>query len=180
MAWQLAMVAASTALSVYGSAQQARGAAEAARARAIANAQTAKNLRTEAAGRRLINLERLDRANSSIIASAGARGVQVDSASNLAQIAGNKVRHELDNLSIDLSTEQRIANLWADSDAAYRKAQLTAQAAGISAFQSMLNAGATAVGSYKAANAGQQVTKTGSYTDGYQGADRYDLSWSDS
>ena len=170
MAWQVALAAASTGLSIYGNVKQAQSAAESARARAISNAQTAKNLRTEAQGRRLINLERLVRANSAIVAGASARGIQIDSASNLAQISGNRARKELDNLAIDATTEQRIANLWADSDAAYRKAQLQAQTAGVSAFTSLLNGAATVAGAMKpSGNAAQTATSSAAGQGNYYG-----------
>lgn len=158
MVWQVALAVGSAALSVYGQAQSAAAAKDAARARAIANKQTAKQLRTEAAGRRLINLDNLHRSNSAIIAASGARGITVESASNMARLRSNEIKYELDNLSVDATTEQRIANLWADSDAAYRKAQLQAQQAGINAFQSILGAGATAVGAWQS---GPKTTSAG-------------------
>ena len=155
MVWQVALALGSTALSVYGSAQQANSAKESARARAIANKQAMKQIRTEAQGRRLINLENLHKSNSAIIAASGARGITVESASNRAIMRANGIKMELDNLSIDANAEQRIANLWADSAAAYRTAQMQAQQAGINAFQSILGGAATAIGAW---NAGPKTT----------------------
>lgn len=147
MVWPLVIAAGvSTAMSVYGSSQQARAAKDSAKARAMSNAQTAKQLKTEAQGRRLLNLEARYAADSAIIAGAGARNVQIDSASNLAQMRGNRAKMELDNLSINAGMQQRVANLWADSTAAYKTAQLQSQMAGINAVKSIANFGATAMG----------------------------------
>lgn len=154
-------MAGSTALSLYSSGQQAKHAAEAARSRALANAQTARNIRTEAQGRKLLNLEAHVQADYAIAGASGARGVQVDSVSNLAMMRRNNTRRLLDDMSIQATAESRIANLWADTGAAYRKAQMVKQKAGIDALKSIANFGAAAHGamtSSPAAGAGQSVT----------------------
>lgn len=153
----LAATVASSAFSVYGAAQSAKASREAAKQRAIANRRMMKNIRTEAQGRKLRNLDQLDRSNSAMVASTGARGITADSASALAVQRANASKFHLDNATIDLDVEQRIANLWSDSGAAYRQAQRASQQAGISALSSAAEGFAGIHGAVKAWNMKKQT-----------------------